>query len=136
MSLCAEDRTWRLSFIHTGAAGARQLKRAHLLLLASAGKAAREVAEALHAALQPVGNIRKQSGAGGLAMALQERPCPGGARQLTATAAAPFMALACRAPPAARVSWTMHLVADTRSALEVGATVAAETVRRTRKKTA
>jgi hypothetical protein len=39
-------------------------------LLSSEGKADREVAEALHATLQTVGNIRKKYGAGGLAMAL------------------------------------------------------------------
>jgi hypothetical protein len=57
VSLCEEERTWLLAFINKGDDGARQLKRAHMLLLSSKGKADREVAEALHAALQTVGNI-------------------------------------------------------------------------------
>lgn len=57
--LDAEERPWLLSFINTGASGARQLKRAHMLLLASEGKTDRQIAAALHACAQTVGNIRR-----------------------------------------------------------------------------
>ena len=38
-----EERHWLLTFINTGDSGARKLKRAHILLLASEGKNDREV---------------------------------------------------------------------------------------------
>jgi hypothetical protein len=135
VTLSDEERTWLLTFSNQGETGARPLKRAHMLLLSSAGQTDREVAEALHAALQTGGHMRKKYAAGGLERALYARPRPGGARKLTGQADATLLALACRTPPDGRVSWTMQLVADTLVALEVVEALSDETVRRTLKKT-
>jgi hypothetical protein len=51
VTLSNEERTELLSFTNTGAAGARPLKRAHMLLLAAEGKRDREIAQALHTSL-------------------------------------------------------------------------------------
>jgi transposase len=133
--LSDEERTWLLHFINIGESGTRSLKRAHMVLLASEVKSACEVAEALHASLQTVGNIRKKYAVGGLAMALQDRPRPGGARKLTAQGEATLIALACSNPPDGRADWTMQMLADKLIALEVVESISDETVRRTLKKT-
>jgi transposase len=135
VSLSEEERMWLLAFINKGEAGARPLKRAHMLLLSSEGKVDREVAEALHATLQTVGNIRKKYTEGGLARALHDRPRPGGDRTLSAKGEATLIALAWSAPPEEHTGWTMQLLADKLSALEIVDTISDETIRRTLKKT-
>jgi transposase len=134
-TLSTEERTELLSFTNTGAAGARQLQRAHMLLLASEGKRDRDIAQALHASLQTVRNIRKKYADGGLETALHDRPRPGGARKLPPQGEATLLALACSAPPEERSSWTMQLLADKLIDLDVVDTISDETVRRTLKKT-
>ena len=130
-----EERHWLLTFINKGESGARELKRAHMLLLASEGKTDREVAEALHASPQSVGKIRRKYAAGGLQAALHDRPRPGGERKLTAKGEALLIALACSDPPEGRVDWTMQMLADKLIELEVVEAISDETVRRTLKKT-
>jgi transposase len=129
-----EERQWLLTFINKGDRGARQLKRAHMLWLASDGKNDREVAEALHACPQTVGNIRRKYAQGGLAAALNDRPRPGGERKLTAQGEATLIALACSDPPEGRVNWTMQLLADKLIEFEVVESISDETVRRALKK--
>lgn len=102
-----EERNWLLSFINKGDSGARTLKRAHMLLLASEGKNDRQIAEALHACAQTVGNLRRKYAAGGLQAALHDRLRPGSARKLTAKGEGTLIALACSAPPEGRVDWSM-----------------------------
>ena len=130
-----EERNWLLTFINKGERGVRKLKRAHMLLLASEGKNDRQVAEALHACPQSVGNIRRKYAQGGLEAALNDRPRPGGERKLTAKGEATLIALACSAPPDGRVDWTMQMLADKLIELNLGESISDETVRRTLKKT-
>ena len=133
--LSNEERTRLLRFANAGEARARPLKRAHMLLLASEGKRDREIAQALHASLQTVRNLRKEYAEGGLETALHDRPRPGGARKLTPQGEATLIALACSAPPKRQSSWTMQLLADKLIELDVVSTLSDETVRRTLKKT-
>jgi transposase len=130
-----EERHWLLTFINKGDSGVRTLKRAHMLLLASEGKNARQVAEALHACPQSVGNIRRKYAQGGIEAALNDRPRPGGERKLTAKGEATLMALACSDPPDGRVDWTMQMLADKLIELNLVESISDETVRRTLKKT-
>jgi transposase len=134
VALSEEERTRLRHFPNTGAAGARHLKRAPMGLLASEGKRAREIAQALHAALQTVRNMRKKYAAGGLEAALHARPRPGGTRTRTPQGEATLLALACSAPPEERPSWTLHRLADKLVDLEVVETLSDETGRRTLKK--
>jgi transposase len=134
--LSAEERSGVLNVVNKGTTGARQLKRAHRLLLSAAGKSDREIAHALHASLQTVRNIRKKYAAGGRDAALSDCPRPGGKRQLNPKGEATLIALVCSAPPVERPSWTRQLLADTLIELEVVDTVSDETVRRTLEKTA
>ena len=130
-----EERHWLLTFINKGDRGVRKLKRAHMLLRASEGKNDRQVAEALQACPQSVGNIRRKYAHGGIEAARNDRPRPGGERKLTAKGEATLMALACSDPPDGRVDWTMQRLADKLIARNLGESIADETVRRTRKKT-
>lgn len=135
VTLSDAERTGLLRCINQGDRGARHLKRAHMLLLAAEGKRDRDIAQALHASLQTVRNIRKKYAAGGLEAALHDRPRPGGARKLTPKGEATLIALACSAPPEERSSWTMQRLADKLIELDLVETLSDETVRRTLKKT-
>jgi hypothetical protein len=135
VTLSEDERAGLLHGINTGATGARHLKRAHRLLLAAAGPRDREIAQALHASLQTVRNIRKKDAGGGLETARHDRPRPGGARKRTPKGEATLIALAWSAPPEERPSWTMPLLADKLIALNGVETLSDDTGRRTLKKT-
>jgi len=128
-----EERHWLLSVINKGESGVRTLQRAHMLLLASEGQNERQIAEALHACAPTVGNRRRQYAEGGRQAALHERLRPGSARKLAATGDATLLAWACSAPPEGRVDWPMQLLAATRIARHLVASISDATVRRTLK---
>jgi hypothetical protein len=73
----------------------------------------------------------------GLQAALERKPQdkPSRERTLDGGAEARLIALACSAPPAGRVCWTLKLLADKLVELEVVPAISDETVRRTLKKT-
>jgi transposase len=70
----------------------------------------------------------------GVEAALQERPRPGARPKLDGKQEALVIALACSAPPAGRLCWTMQLLAERVVELGVVETISDETIRRTLKK--
>jgi transposase len=125
-----------LALTKRGKVAARRLTRAYLLLQAHAGLADEAIAQALPIGTAPVERIRKRFVEEGLAVALAERPRPGGQRQLDDKQEAFRIALACSTPPEGRTCWTMQLPAEKLVELQVIEAISDETVRRTRKKTA
>ena len=129
------EREHLLSSVRKGRISARRLARTHILLQANEGRTDAEIAASLHVGTATVERIRKRFAAGGLAMALGEKPRPGAQRRLDGKAEAFLVALACSDPPEGREHWTMQLLADRLVALELVETISDETVRRVLKKT-
>jgi putative transposase len=117
-----------------GAASARRIRRARVLLLAAAGLPDRRVAEGAGCCVATVANPRRRFAAERLG-ALEERPRPGAAPALDGRATATLVGLACTTPPLGRAKWTMQLLADKLVELGAVGAVSDETVRRTLKKT-
>lgn len=130
-----EEETARLrALTRKGTARARTIRRAQILLLAQAGQADAEIAQAVGAGRSTVERTRKRFAEAGLEAALCEKPRPGAARKLDGKQEALLVALACSVPPAGRKRWTMQLLADRLVVLHVVDALSDETVRRTLKK--
>jgi transposase len=134
VDLTDDERRRLLELTGRGAAPARRIRRARVLLLAADGLPDAAVAAAAGCCVATVENTRRRFAAGRLA-ALDDRPRPGAAPKLDGKAQALLVATACSAPPAGRANWTMQLLAD--RLVEVGAVarISDETVRRALKKT-
>ena len=123
------------AFTRKGSAGARELRRARILLLAAAGRPDAEVAAAVGCCVGTVARIRRRCADAGVEAALQDRPRPGAAPLLDGKGEAFLVALACTDPPAGAAAWTMQLLAERLVALDIVDRISDETVRRTLKKT-
>lgn len=77
VTLTDAQRAHVLAFLKKGAAKARMLTRARILLCSAEGKTDRLIADLLQVTPETVRNIRKRCATAGLEAALQERPRPG-----------------------------------------------------------
>jgi len=139
--LTAEQRAELRGLIGTGAAPARMLTRARILLKADHGEggpgwADAAIAGALEVPPGTVQRVRRQFVAEGLAATLaRKRPDRVYARALDGRQEAHLIAVACATPPDGQARWSLRLLADELVRLEVVDAVSYETVRRTLKKT-
>ena len=138
----AEAERARLrTLVGSGAAPARMLTRARVLLKADQGEggaawADAAIAGALDVHPATVARVRRQFVEQGLEAALErKRPDRVYERALDGAAEAHLVALACSAPPAGRERWTLRLLAGELVRLEVVEAVSHETVRRTLRQT-
>lgn len=116
-----------------GAAPARQLTRAHVLLLSDEGYPDTTIATMLHITSATVARTRRKFVEHDLGFALTERPRLGGQAKLNGEQVAHLVALACTTRPEGG-TWTMRLLAEQLVALGVVDSISDETVRRTLKK--
>jgi len=134
VDLTDAERQQLLALTKKGKVSARQLNRAHILLLADEGATDEAIAKALHVGDTTVGRIRQRFVEGNLERALREDPRPGRAPMLDDKQEAFLIALACSAPPEGRKCWTMQLLADELVRLQRVTAISDETVRRVLKK--
>jgi len=89
----------------------RQVKRAQILLAADAQVSDERIAADVGVGTSTVYRTKQHFVEDGLARALSETPRPGAPRKLSASDEARLVAVACSAPPAGRVRWTLDLLA-------------------------
>ena len=115
LSLTGEQHEHLHSLIRSGSAPARTQTRARVLLLTDRSQGARrtdaQVAEAALCIPGTVGNVRRRFAAGGLDVALEDRPRPGKAPKITGDIEAHLVTLACSSPPEGEARWTLRLLA-------------------------
>jgi hypothetical protein len=139
--LTEAERARLRTLIGSGAAPARLLTRARILLKANQGEGGPcwsddAIAGAVEVHPATVARVRRRFVEAGLEAALErKRPDRVYARVLDGAAEAHLVALACSAPPTGREQWTLRLLADELVRLEVVPTVSHETVRRTLEQT-
>ena len=139
--LSETERAYLRTLIGCGAAPARQLTHARLLLKADQGDGGpgwndAAIAGALEVCTRTVARVRQQYVTEGLEAALHRRmPAREYTRTLDGAAEARLIAVACGTPPTGRQKWSLRLLADELVCLEVVETVSHETVRRTLKQT-
>jgi hypothetical protein len=135
VELSEAERAELTLLIGRGAAPARTIRRAHILLAAADDWFDADVAAALHTSPDTVHRVRRRFAEAPaderLPRALYDRPRPGAAPKLDAKAEARLVALACSKPPAGHAVWTLQLLADALVELRVIDGISDETVRRT-----
>ena len=129
VELTDEERAQLIDLTSKGSTSARKIKRAHILLLAEAGKTDLEISQSLHTSVSTVERIRENFVENSLDRALNERSRPGRHLMLNGKQEAYLIALACSAPPPGRKCWTMQLLADRLVELGVIGSISDETVR-------
>jgi len=134
VNLVEEERRQLIELTQKGHTSARTLKRAHILLLADAGKTDAEIAQILHTNDSTVKRTRERYVKDSLERALYERPRSGRPAILDGKREAYLIALACSTPPAGRKCWTMQLLADRLVELTDLESISDETVRTRLKK--
>jgi transposase len=141
VTLDDEQRARLRTLVGAGAAPARMLTRARILLKADHGEGGpgwsdAAIAGALAVHPSTVQRVRRQFVAEGLEVALaRKRPDRVYERRLGGRQEARLVALACSAPPEGLARWSLRLLADELVRLEVVEAVSHETVRRALKQT-
>jgi transposase len=110
------------------------MKRAQILLKASAGWTDERIVEALDTGRATVERTRQRFVERGLAGALSEDARPGQKRRLDGRAEAHLIALACSERADGQAHWSMRVLAAKLVELEVVDSISHETVRQTLKK--
>jgi len=128
------ERAQLLEMTRKGVSGARQMKRAQILLKADEGGKDADIIQALNTNRSTVERTRKRLVEGGLDKALNEDPRPGQRPKLDAKAEAHLVALACSDAPGGREHWPLRLLADKLVELGVVETISYETIRQALKK--
>ncbi len=139
--LSEEERAQLRTLVGRGAAPARRLMQARILLKADQGEGGAAwgdaaIAGALEVHPATVGRVRRQYVEEGLAAALDRRaPRREYARKLDGQHEARLVAVACSAPPTGRERWSLRLLADELVRLEVVTSISHETIRQTLEQT-
>ncbi len=139
--LSAEERAALRTLVGRGAASARRLTHARILLKANQGEAGpgwtdAAIATALDVGRATVARVRQRYATEGLEAALAHKaPEREYQRTLDGAQEAHLIALACSAPPEGRARWSLRLLAERLVALEVVEAVSHETVRQVLKQT-
>ena len=139
--LSEEERARLRTLIGSGAAPARLLTHARILLRTNQGEGGpawtdAATADALEVHAATVARVRRAYVEDGVDAALERKtPDRVYSRALDGKAEARLVALTCGAPPEGRERWTLRLLAGELVRLEVVEAVSHETVRRTLKQT-
>lgn len=116
-------------FIKRGRKSARELTRAHILLLLNDGKTEMEIKDTLRISRATVSNIKKRYREEGLEKALSEKPRPGQPRKYSPKQEAEVIALACTKPPKGYKRWSIRLIASKLQRRKGFETINRETIR-------
>ena len=137
--LSAEERRVVENLVTRGRVAKATRQRAQVLLRADEGEAGpgasdEQIAALVGVSLSTVHRTRQRLVEEGLEATLHRQPAVNRQyRKLDGAQEAQLVVLACSAPPAGRVSWTMQMLADRLVELEVVDSIGQETVRTTLK---
>ena len=121
--------------VRDGKKSARAINRARILLLSDEQISDEEICQQLDVGRTTVYRVRQNYHAGGLALALQEKPRSGAPSKIDGRLEATLTMLACSEPPEGYGRWTLQLLADKLVDLEIVDSIALATVRTVLKKT-
>jgi transposase len=141
IQLTPAQRAEAQAVLDRGQAAALTHRHARILLEADATVRRRvrtdaQVARLCGVSARTVARVREGFATDGFAVALHGRPHRGASPKLSADQEARLIALACTAPPAGRVRWSVRLLAERVVELEAMPPIGRELVRTTLKKTA
>ena len=116
LHLTSQQRKQLDKFIRSGAAQARTLTKARILLLTDysqdAHRTDEEIASALGVSMSTIVRVRQRCAQEGVDAALHDKARPGRPPKITGEIEAQITVLACSDPPPGHARWTLRLLAD------------------------
>jgi transposase len=107
----------------------RERVRAQVLLLSADGWDREKIAQAAKTSTSTVGRVRRNYCLGGMDLAMNERPRPGGVPKLTPREEQRVIALACTDPPEGYARWSVRLLCEESANRKLIPKVSRETIR-------
>ena len=130
VNLSEDQRVQLLDLVKKGKAGAREIRRAHTLLMADEGSTDEGIAKTLHISINTVSRTRQQFCEENLELTLSERPRPGKPTIVTDTVEAYLIATTCSKVPEGSGRWTLKMLADRIVSLEIIDSISISTIGR------
>lgn len=125
------ERAWLESIVTRGEHPARDIRRAHIILLSDAGRSRRDICTLLPVSSGTVDRTRRRWIAEGVKAAVADRPRPGRPPILTPRDEAEIVALVCTPPPTGARRWAhRRLTEELNRQGRIRRSVSRETVRR------
>jgi len=116
-------------FVKKGRKSARELTRAHVLLLVNKGRTEMEIKDTMGISRATVSNIKKRYREKGLQSALKEKPRSGQPKKYTEKHEAEIIAQACTKSPDGRKRWSLTLLTEELRKKEGFETINRESIR-------
>jgi putative transposase len=117
------------AFVKKGRKSARELTRAHVLLLVSGGRTEMEITDTLGISRATVSNIKRRYREEGLQSALREKTRPGQPKKYTERHEAEIIAQACTRSPDGSKRWSLTLLTEEMRKKEGFETINRESIR-------
>jgi len=112
IKLTEKEVEYLSDFVKKGRKSARELTRAHVLLLVNDGKTEMAIKDMLRISRATVSNIKKRYCEEGLQSALTEKPRPGQPKKYTERHEAEIIAQACTKSPDGSKRWSLTLLTE------------------------
>ena len=129
IKLTEKEAEYLSAFVKKGRKSARELTRAHVLLLVNKGRTEMEIKDTMGISRATVSNIKKRYRKEGLQSALKEKPRSGQPQKYTKRHEAEVIALACTKSPDGRKRWSLALLTEELSKKEGFETINRESIR-------
>jgi len=117
------------AFVKKGRKSARELTRAHVLLLVSGGRTEMEIKDTLGISRATVSNIKRRYREEGLQSALRDKTRPGQPKKYTERHEAEIIAQACTKSPDGSKRWSLTLLTEEMRKKEGFKTINRESIR-------
>jgi putative transposase len=117
------------AFVKKGRKSARELTRAHVLLLVSGGRTEMEIKDTLGISRATVSNIKRRYREEGLQSALRDKTRPGQPKKYTERHEAEIIAQACTKSPDGSKRWSLTLLTEEMRKKEGFETINRESIR-------
>ena len=112
IALTEKEVEYLSTFVKKGRKSARELTRAHVLLLVNGGRTETEIKDTLRISRATVSNIKKRYREEGLESALRDKPRSGQPKKYTERHEAEIIAQACTKSPDGRKRWSLTLLTE------------------------
>jgi putative transposase len=129
IKLTEKEVEYLSAFVKKGRKSARELTRAHVLLLVNGGRTETEIKDTLGISRATVSNIKKRCREEGLQSALREKPRSGQPRKYTERHEAEIIAQACTKSPDGSKRWSLTLLTEEMRKKEGFETINRESIR-------
>jgi len=129
IKLTVKEVKYLSDFVRKGRKSARELTRAHVLLLVNKGRTEMEIKDTLEISRATVSNIKKRYREEGLQSALTEKSRPGQPKKYTERHEAEIIAQACTKSPDGRKRWSLTLLTEEMRKKEGFETINRESIR-------